>query len=61
MANQRLAKLIDEINEQKRQRARLESDLRAVLDSHATMLEANVGNRDEKQSLEDTVRVMKKS
>lgn len=61
MAYQRLAKLIDEINEMKRERARVESDLRGVLDTHLKLLEVAVASRSDEKSLEDTVRLLKKS
>lgn len=61
MAYQRLSKIIDEINEQKRQRARIESELKAILESHTRLLEANMSNRENEKTLEETVRVMKKS
>ena len=60
MAYQRLAKIINDINEMKRQHARLESGIRSTLESHYRLLEAMESARKEEQAPEETVRVMRK-
>jgi cell division initiation protein len=57
LAYQRLAKIVGEIQDLKRERARVESDLRAVLDSHLKILEATKTDSEE-SSLEDKLKFL---
>ncbi len=61
VAYQRLAKLTDDIHELKQQRARLESGIKAVADSHLKLLESMSETRKQEQTPEQTIRIMQKS
>ncbi len=60
-AYQRLAKIIDEIGELKRQRTRYIASFQAVLDTHKKLLDALVEENKEKDGLEDKLKFLNKN